>query len=246
MARARKRHVQQDLMFHPRGGARPGAGRPKKGKRASEPHKKRPALKPSQPVHVTLRAVDDLPRLRTRAAYQAVREATITVLGRETCRIVHLSIQGNHVHLLVEADDRTALARGMQAFQISAAKHINAAVSRGEAVRRRGQVFADRYHAEIITNRKQARHALAYVLNNWRRHREHRAAFARSWLIDPFSSAWAFEGWKELEHSPTLWRLRETYRPMPVWRPKTWLLSEGWRLYGLIRVHEVPGSRTPV
>jgi hypothetical protein len=104
-------------------------------------------------------------------------------------------------------------------------------------------VFADRYHPERITSRKQARHALAYVLNNWRRHREDRAAFAQGWLIDPFSSAWAFEGWKELEDSPTLWKLRETYQPIPVWRPKSWLLSVGWRMYGLIGVHEVPGPR---
>lgn len=239
MARVRKKLGQQLLQFSKRGGARPGAGRPKKGKRASESHKKRPTVKPSVPVHVTLRTVEGLPRLRTRGAYKAVREATIAVLGREDCRIVHLSIQRNHVHLLVEADDRMALARGMQAFQISAAKHINALLGR-----RRGQVFADRYHPERITSRKQARHALAYVLNNWRRHREDRAAFAQGWFIDPFSSAWAFEGWKELEDSPFLWKLRETYQPMPVWRPKSWLLSTGWRMYGLIGAREVPGPRT--
>ena len=239
MARVRKRRGQQELQFSRRGGKRPGAGRPKKGKRASEPHKRRLAVKPSEPVHVTLRTVDGLPRLRTRSAYKAVREAAITMLRHDSCRIVHLSIQRNHVHLLVEADDRMALARGMQAFQISAAKHINAALGR-----RRGQVFADRYHPERITNRKQARHALAYVLNNWRRHREDRAPFAENWVIDPFSSGWAFEGWKELEDSPTLCKLRETYQPMPVWRPKSWLLSTGWRMYGLIGAREVPGPRT--
>ena len=161
MARVRKTRGQQSLVFSKRGGARPGAGRPRKGKRASEPHKRRLAVKPSEPVHVTLRTVDGLPRLRTRSAYKAVREAAITMLRHDSCRIVHLSIQRNHVHLLVEADDRMALARGMQGFQISAAKHINAALGR-----RRGQVFADRYHPERITNRKQARHALAYVLKN--------------------------------------------------------------------------------
>ena len=83
MARVRKRLGQQVLQFAKRGGARPGAGRPKKGRRASESHKRRPAVKPSEPVHVTLRAVDGLPRLRTRTAYKAVREATIAVLGRE-------------------------------------------------------------------------------------------------------------------------------------------------------------------
>ena len=74
-----------------------------------------------------------------------------------------------------------ALARGMQGLQISAARHVNRAAGR------KGTVFADRYHAEIIDNRRQARHALAYVLNNWRRHDEHRKAVARTWRVDPFS-----------------------------------------------------------
>src|SRR5205814_9644640 len=91
-------------------------------------------------------------------------------------RIVHLSIQRTHLHLLVEADDKAALASGMQGFQISAAKQLNAAISRGKPQRRRGTVFPDRYHAEIITSPRQARHSLAYVLANWRKHREDCAA----------------------------------------------------------------------
>ena len=33
------------------------------------------------------------------------------------------------------------------------------------------------------------------------------------------------------------------YEPLPVSRPQTWLLSVGWRRYGLISVREVPGER---
>ncbi len=103
----------------------------------------------------------------------------------EDCRSVHASVQQTHIHLIVEAEGKVALARGMKAFQISAAKHINAAVSRGLATRRRGAVFPDRYHVEVITTPRQARHALAYVLNNWRRHREDQRPFARTWTLDP-------------------------------------------------------------
>ena len=75
--------------------------------------------------------------------YKAIREATITVAMRERIRIVHISLQRNHVHLLIEADDRAALARGMQGFVISAARHINTAL--GDGIRRRlVEVFADR------------------------------------------------------------------------------------------------------
>src|SRR5678816_1454743 len=145
MARRRKRHVQQELRFTP-GGKRPGAGRPKKGKRASERHKVRPALKKYEPVHVVIRAHESIRSLRTRQTYDAIRTALITTFTRESFRVVHVSIQGTHVHLLVEADNRMALARGMQAFQISAAMRLNGAFSKQIGTRRRGAVFPDRYH----------------------------------------------------------------------------------------------------
>jgi REP element-mobilizing transposase RayT len=225
-----------------RGGKRRGAGRPPKGPRAGSPHKKRPVLDARHPVHVVLRVVSELGNLRRRAIYKAMRWATITAAKREDFRIVHLSIQRTHVHLLVEAKHRTALARGVQGFQISAAKLMNAAISVRREVRRRGQVFADRYHAEVIASPRQARHALAYVLNNWRKHREDRDGRAKSWLVDPFSSGAVFPGWKELEPRLLMWKLPATYEPMVVWLPKTWLLREGWRRHGLIRCREVPST----
>jgi REP element-mobilizing transposase RayT len=282
MGRARKRHVQQDLRFansagnlrglrsekrrkrrKPRvaanGTVKRPVGRPPKSWRSSERHKVRPAIKASEPVHVTLRVADDIARhgLRKRGIYKAVREAMLVAFRNESCRIVHQSIQDSHLHLLVEADNRMALARGMQAFQISAAKHINAAVSNAgswwerrrmltKPERRKGSVFPDRYHEEIIRTPKQARNALAYVLNNWRKHGEHRRDHARSWLIDPFSTGWSFDGWKERADEPFVWKLRASYEPMMSWRPRTWLLSQGWRRHGLVSVYEVPGPRVSV
>jgi hypothetical protein len=87
----------------------------------------------------------------------------------------------------------------MQGFQISAAKHLNAAISKGKpGPRRRGTVFLDRYHAEIITSPTQARHALSYVMNNFRKHREDQVGPATTWKIDWFSSAMLREGWKKV------------------------------------------------
>ena len=241
--RERKRHVQLDLLAKPRKrtkGVR--LGRPPNGRRAGSPHKTRPALKGRFPVHVVMRVVGELGSLRKRDCYQALRWATLTAARREDFRIIHLSIQRTHVHMLVEAHDRTALSRGMQGFQISAAKLLNRAVSIAWETWRRGKVFADRYHAEIITTRRQARHTLAYVLNNWRKHREDRAAFARGWKVDPYSTGPLFDGWKERGDEVLLWKLPETYEPMFVWFPKTWLLREGWRRYGLVAMGEVPSA----
>ena len=53
-----------------------------------------------------------------------------------------------------------------------------------------------------------------------------------------------FEGWKELDGATKSWPLRDTYDPLVVYLPKTWLLREGWRRHGLIRVGEVPSVRS--
>jgi REP element-mobilizing transposase RayT len=231
-------------LFKKRGGKRRGAGRPPKGKRSSERHEERPYLHARFPVHVVLRVVREVGSLRRRRVYQAVREATLTTARREDFRIVHLSLQRTHVHLIVEADDKAALSAGMQGFQISAAKHLNAAISQDRpGPRRRGPVFPDRYHAEIITSPTQARHALSYVMNNWRKHEEDRKAPMSAWTIDWFSTAAMFPGWAEYGDEPFFWRSPPTYDPMIVYQPRTWLLREGWKKAGPISCREVPSAR---
>ena len=232
----------QMALFKKRGGKRRGAGRPPKDVRAGAPHKARPALPARYPVHVVLRVVPAVGSLRRRSVYRAVREATLTAARLGKIRIVHVSIQRTHVHLLVEAHGKGALASGMQGFQISAAKHINTAISKGRpGARRRGTVFPDRYHAEIITSPMQARHALKYVLSNWRKHGEDRSATTRGWRIDWFSSAAMFPDWTEYGDEAWLWRGPATYQPLWVYRPQTWILREGWKIHGpTISCHEVP------
>jgi REP-associated tyrosine transposase len=275
VAKPRKTHVQQLLRFPNatgdlRGRKREAAanhdgeasasrrGKPKLG-RPRKPgaklrHGARPEFTDKQPLHITLRVDRSVGKLRNRACYAAIREAAITVLPyEEQCRITQLSIQGTHIHMLVEADSKSALATAMQAFTISAAKHINAAVSRAGSwwqrrrmatppKRRKGKVFADRYHMRVIESPLQARRELAYVLNNWRKHGEDERAFARTWLVDPFSTGWSFTGWRERCDEPSLWKVRDRYEPIPVHGPRTWMLREGWKRHGLVSLYEVPSA----
>jgi hypothetical protein len=131
----------------------------------------------------------------------------------------------------------------MQGFQISAARHINTALGVDKYRRRRGRVFTDRYHVEVITSPTRARRALSYVLNNWRKHREDQQGLATTWLVDPFSSGISFPDWLELDDKAWMWPLRETYDPLVVRRPQSWLLREGWRKAGTVSYREVPGPR---
>ena len=111
----RRRHVQQELFR--RGGRRRGAGRKPAGARARESHDARPEFKRYHPLHVVMRVVPAVGGLRRRSMYKALRDASITAALREWFRIVHISLQRSHVHMIVEADDMGALARGMQSFR---------------------------------------------------------------------------------------------------------------------------------
>jgi putative transposase len=162
MAAAKQtRHVQQSLLR--RGGKRRGAGRKPSGTRARARHEARPEFKPYHALHVSMRVVPAVGSLRRRDMYKAVRNASLAAARSERFRIVHISLQRSHLHMLVEAEHKVALARGMQGFQISAAKHINAALGDGTEPRR-GKVFSDRYHLTVIRSPTQARHAISYVL----------------------------------------------------------------------------------
>lgn len=182
-----------------------------------------------------MRVKKGVPRLRKGRTYRAVRKSLVRCLGDKSFRVCHVSIQTNHLHFIVEAGDRHALSTGMQRLNILTARAINRAIGR------RGALFEFRYHATQIKNPKQARHSLAYVLNNWRRHREdescERARFAK---LDPYASGLSFDGWA----APKL-EVPADFTPLPVAEPQTWLLRVGWRQHGLIDPQEVPGPLQP-
>jgi putative transposase len=264
MARTRKRHVQTSIRFPDKNGQQRGrrCGEKWRGKspgrkpkvlgRPGSPHTKRPELTRRSALHIVLRVNRAVGSLRRRHMYRALRAATVAVALRElnfetqgAFRIVHVSIQRTHVHLIVEADSKEALSRGLQGFQISAAKHINREYSAqaGLERRRRGNVFTDRFHQERLTSPRQARNALAYVLNNWRKHGEDRrtAREARR-NVDPYSTGVLFAGWKERVDAELLWRWPEPYQPLVVYVPQSWVLQTGWTRHGRVSFHEVPSS----
>lgn len=235
-----------------RGGKRAGAGRPKSGARASERHKKRPKFAAYEPIHIVMRARPEIGSLRTHEVFRAIKEASFTAFGHDeralakpsasaasrkldrAFHIVHLSIQRTHIHMIVEASDRDALFRGMQAFGISAARQINAGLGRT------GSVFGDRYFPRQLKTPTQVRNCLAYVLNNWKHHHERASSQRHAWVVDPYSTASQFDGWKETGGRQLF--VATGYDGPMVWWPKTWLLREGWRKRGLISTEFVPGG----
>jgi REP element-mobilizing transposase RayT len=203
-------------------------------------HTPRAEVNPRHPQHVTLTVLDDISHLRSLDMYAAVKRALRVAGAWPGFRIVHFSVQGNHIHLLVEAENKDALAQGMQSFEISLGKRINAVMTRKRRQKRKGQVFADRYHVNAISSVRGARNALCYILNNWRHHpRSARGPLLVDGKLDPYSSAILFAGWKE-KTVPEI-HIPPDYEPPFVHAATTWLLTKGLKKAKPISCFEVPG-----
>jgi putative transposase len=221
---------QQQLCFSRRGGKRKGAGRRSKDGRRRVAHRKRAKVSRNQPLHVTLRLRHGLPNLRRRDIFKLAYRAFCASCDKGGFRICEYSVQGNHVHMICEADDAGALARGMQGFSIRFARAIN------KRCGRQGAVFDGRYDARSIKTPRQMRATLVYVLNNDRRHNEDFGVGGVRQHADVCSSAYYFDGWA----SPP--GVDPPGPDRPVAPAQSWLLQVGWRRYAPIGVTEVPAA----
>ena len=161
--------------FRTWGGKRKGAGRKRRRERAGVVHRRRPVLKARFPVHVTWRMRKGVWNLRTRRCFKALARAFWGGANRFGFRLVHYSVQGNHLHLLVEAQNERSLARGMNGLGVRVARGLN------RVMRRKGKVLDERYHGHILKTPTEVRHARSYLRENAREHFGHRGS-------DPYAS----------------------------------------------------------
>jgi putative transposase len=209
------------------GGARPGAGRPRNPDRTTGviPHRAREEHVGRHPIHVTLRAREDVPSLRREAALRALHGCLrrATARGR---RFVHFSLQVDHLHVVMEAGARDLVARAIKGFASVTARAFNRVFARS------GQLWQDRYHRHDLRTPTEVHRALTYVLHNARKH----ARIAID-SLDPYSSAAWFEGWDEIG-AKAAHALEAALARRGLTRctatPKTFLLARGFLRVGPI------------
>lgn len=187
-------------------------------------------LSPHYPLHVTLRVRREVPSLRNRRFLSEFRASARQACERVGFRLCDFSIQRDHLHLVVEAESKEALGRGMKAIAARVARAVN------RVFVRRGPVLFGRYHLRVLRTPREVRNALAYVLLNVRKHWRQRYGVAPPVRLDVASSGAWFDGWIRPPPTPELPGARA------VARPRGWLLREGWRRHGLVDPAEVPGS----
>jgi hypothetical protein len=172
---------------------------------------------------VTMRACAGLVSLRSPRAFAAVQGA-LSAAWKPGFRVVHFSVQSDHIHLIVEGEGKDALARGVLGLAIRVAKAVNRALDRT------GKVWGDRYHARALASPREVRNGIRYVLFNFRKHRP-----ADPHRIDACSSAPWFDGFRE--------PVPRSLDPPLTSPPVTWLLRTGWwKHHGLLSLSESPAA----
>jgi hypothetical protein len=172
-----------------------------------------------------------LPSIRSQSIVIEM-EKSLHAASTQRYRVVHYSLQADHVHLVVEAVDRLALSRGTQGLAIRLARAFN------RTLRRRGKVWGDRFFARDLASPREVRAGIMYVLMN---HKKHAPPGRVPAPLDVYSSSAWFDGWNS-RAGPYVVRLRASLPSLaiPVVRPRTWLGRRAWRIRGLVDPAEEP------
>jgi REP element-mobilizing transposase RayT len=178
--------VNQKSLFNPK-----GAGRKliPLHKRKYVPHREREEIPVGKPVHVTIKLNRNVvTTLRNKVLFKKILRA-ITLARKKGMRLIHFTVQKDHLHLLIESKDKKQLAKSMQSLKISLAKSLIYLKQNT-----RIKIFKERYHVHILKTLREIKNAKNYILGNAAKHGVIKDKF------DTFSSvikapeiAWCFD-----------------------------------------------------
>ena len=155
-----KKELQFNLFKGMRGGRRPGAGR-KRIHSKGVSHLKRETVTKRTPQHVNFKFQCSI---RNKDCLKLLKRS-IQNAQKMGLKIIHFSLQSNHVHLITEAENNEVLTRGMRALTITFSKGLN-----------RGRVQLERYHLHVLKTLREVKHAIIYVLFNEQKHTKKKAS----------------------------------------------------------------------
>jgi REP element-mobilizing transposase RayT len=144
-----------------------GAGRPKLPlhKRRSIAHRTRDEIPKQKPVHVTIKIRKEiLATLRNKLVFKKIARA-ISKARQKDLRVIHFSVQRDHIHFLLEAHDKKHLGRAMQSLTISLAKSL-----KNLSGTKLKKIFKDRYHVHILRTFAEVKNTKLYILGNALKH----------------------------------------------------------------------------
>lgn len=156
-------------LINPRSAGRPASN--DKGIR----HTRRERITKQSALHFTIKVRENKADIKNKRLLKILHHA-IKRARLKKLKVLHYSLEYNHVHLLVEARDNQIIHQGMQAFGISFAKAIN------KIKFLKGRVYKNRYHFRKITSLRDYKNVLLYIFRNGIKHKRTQS------LFDPYNS----------------------------------------------------------
>lgn len=156
------------------GGLREGSGR-KRIKSKGVAHRPRETVKKSNPLHINFKFKT---QIRNKTCLKILKRA-IANSRSYGLRIIHFSMQSNHLHFIIEADSNVILTTGMRSLTITFAKGLN-----------QGKVQIERYHLHVLKSLQETKNAVQYVLFNKQKHEKGRCSY-----VDEYCSLWGMNNW---------------------------------------------------
>lgn len=163
----------------------------------------REEINPRTPMHINFKFST---HIRNKACLKLLKRAILNARSHGL-RIIHFSLQSNHVHLIVEAENNKTLTRGMRSLTVTFAKGLN-----------KGRVQLERYHLHILKSLRETRNAIYYVLFNKQKHEK--GTYSQ---VDEYSSLTLLENALPLIQKFA----KETKITLKVGRSEAWKLEKG-------------------
>lgn len=144
-------------------------------------HRRRESLLRPRSLHVTVKL--NRADIRTKTVLAILKNAIMRARLRGL-RIIHFSLEHNHVHLFAECGNNLVLSKAMQGFGVSLAKRLNA------AYKIKGQRYKHRYHLRVLKSASDVRNVIRYILKNGIKHGSAKT------IIHPYNSALVLHDWR--------------------------------------------------
>ena len=160
-----------------RGGRRPGAGR-KRIHSKGVAHREREKVQMRHALHVNFKYRTSI---RHKKGLSLLKRAILNA-RKMGLRVIHYSLQSNHIHLILEAQDNAILTRGMRSLTVTIAKGLG-----------KGRVQLERYHLHVLRSVRETKNAVHYVLFNEQKHSGLKKAY-----VDGYSSLGVVRDLKKL------------------------------------------------
>jgi hypothetical protein len=144
-------------------------------------HTRREEIIAPRPLHLTIKLIRA--DVQNKSILKGLRHAILRA-RLQGLRIIHYSLEHDHVHLYAEASDNKTLAKGMKALGGSLVKKIHRHLGTS------GSFYKTRYHLRILRSAMEVKHVLNYILKNGIKHKR------TSLVIDPYNSALVIHDFK--------------------------------------------------